>query len=114
MHCQRVEDDGKTVKSPEDEEEEIITARYVAIATGHHASPVDPKFRGEETFKGIKCIDTCVYIPSLCVYFIYDTFTILLITKIIGLKQEILKLSFMRCPYMRLHSNPTVFLITRR
>lgn len=91
-----MEDDGKTVESPEDEEEEIITARYVAIATGHHASPVDPKFRGEETFKGIKCIDTCVYIPSLCVYFIYDTFTILLITKIIGLKREILKLSFMR------------------
>lgn len=51
VHCQRVEDDGKTVKSPE--EEEIITAQYVAIATGHHASPVDPKFRGEETFKGI-------------------------------------------------------------
>lgn len=50
VHCQRVEDDGKTVKSPE--EEEIITAQYVAIATGHHASPVDPKFRGEETFKG--------------------------------------------------------------
>lgn len=58
VHCQRVEDDGKTVKSPE--EEEIITARYVAIATGHHASPVDPKFRGEETFKGIKCIYTCL------------------------------------------------------
>lgn len=58
VHCQRVEDDGKTVKSPE--EEDIITAQYVAIATGHHASPVDPKFRGEETFKGIKCIYTCL------------------------------------------------------
>ncbi|XP_062588852.1 flavin-containing monooxygenase 5-like [Saccostrea cucullata] len=49
--CQKVEEDGQTVKSL-DSSEEVITARYVAIATGHHASPVMPKFQGQETFPG--------------------------------------------------------------
>ncbi|XP_064614834.1 LOW QUALITY PROTEIN: flavin-containing monooxygenase 5-like [Liolophura sinensis] len=33
-------------------EEEIYQAKFVAIATGHHAIPRYPKFPGENTFKG--------------------------------------------------------------
>lgn len=51
MYCQKMEKDGVTQKESSDEDE-IITARYVAIATGHHASPVVPMFRGEDTFTG--------------------------------------------------------------
>ncbi|XP_064638632.1 flavin-containing monooxygenase 5-like isoform X2 [Lineus longissimus] len=32
--------------------EEVIDAKYVAIATGHHAKPSTPKFEGQDIFKG--------------------------------------------------------------
>ncbi|XP_077988074.1 flavin-containing monooxygenase 5-like [Glandiceps talaboti] len=46
----KVEEDGKGGYIETDEE--LIIAKYVAIATGHHAKPSTAKFQGQETFKG--------------------------------------------------------------
>lgn len=46
-----VEDDG--IKGFVTSQKQHISARFVAIATGHHAKPSIPKFPGQETFKGI-------------------------------------------------------------
>lgn len=46
----KVDETGESV-TPKGEEE-IYQARFVAIATGHHAIPRFPKFAGENTFKG--------------------------------------------------------------
>ncbi len=48
----RVEDDGKG-GCVEVGDEEVILAKFVAIATGHHAKTSWPKFPGQESFKGL-------------------------------------------------------------
>lgn len=45
-----VEDDGKGRERVG--QEEVLIAKFVAIATGHHAKPSWPKFPGQENFKG--------------------------------------------------------------
>ncbi|XP_048744656.2 flavin-containing monooxygenase 5-like isoform X2 [Ostrea edulis] len=50
--CRRVEEGEQGEVNSLDSSEEIISARYVAIASGHHATPVMPTFRGQETFTG--------------------------------------------------------------
>nr|XP_054770718.1 flavin-containing monooxygenase 5-like [Lytechinus pictus] len=45
-----VEDDGKGGEKLG--QEEILVAKFVAIATGHHAKPSWPKFAGQDSFKG--------------------------------------------------------------
>ncbi|XP_070539185.1 flavin-containing monooxygenase 5-like isoform X2 [Ptychodera flava] len=46
----KLEDDGKGGYISTDEE--LIIAKYVAIATGHHVTPSWAKFPGQESFKG--------------------------------------------------------------
>ncbi|ESP00865.1 hypothetical protein LOTGIDRAFT_172967 [Lottia gigantea] len=46
----RMEDDGQT--GTETNDKQVYIAKYVAIATGHHAEPTFPEFKGQETFKG--------------------------------------------------------------
>lgn len=42
-------------------EQETFTARFVAIASGHHATPNVAKFPGQESFKGLsKTMDITV------------------------------------------------------
>ena len=46
-----VEDDQGVIKPTG--QEQTYVAKFVAIATGHHANPVCPNFPGQDTFTGI-------------------------------------------------------------
>ena len=45
-----VDENGQAVKKLE--AQEVYHARFVAIATGHHAKPSYPEFAGQEAFTG--------------------------------------------------------------
>ena len=41
-----------SIEDTEKNEERIIVANYVSIASGHHSTPESATFKGQETFTG--------------------------------------------------------------